>query len=347
MLNNITFGKMDFAKYPFLNETGDYVRRLNIKLEDFAQHDYQAIIERAEQRVFEAVLHGKVSGDFGEPDIEILSFPLALIIVKASGLEHLMLRYSYAEAMRVEKFLEEERKYIITNIFSKVLNIDLREVTSETLRENFDFLIHVTEYLKRAPSLNSLEWKLNNRVVDHGYVYLKIQDLVRLIREEIRRIIYIKLKELSVPALPSTIEESVKKIRTLSPPYVTFKESVEVSPENYPPCVKHILNLIQKGDNITHYGRFLLTTYLLSVGKSIDDVLTIYPKLPDFRESLTRYQVEHIAGLRGGRVRYKVPTCGTISTHNLCFKDIKLCNNIKSPLQFNKKYEKYKKGKIK
>jgi len=144
------------------------------------------------------------------------------------------------------------------------------------------------------------------------------------------------LKELTDPRLPESLQMVVQKVSAMSPPPVRLDEQVRVTPDRYPPCVIHALNMLQKGQNIPHYGRFLLTTYMVNIGKGVDEIMSLYPRAPDFDERITRYQVEHIAGLRGGRVKYRCPSCRTLVTHSFCLKK-KECDEIRNPLQFGLK----------
>ncbi|MEM3584426.1 MAG: DNA primase large subunit PriL [Nitrososphaerales archaeon] len=328
----IEFGLEDLAKYPFLKEAGDYIKCLSLSIDDLKQEDYQRVLERAKHRVIEAIQKNFISTEIEEPNLEILSFPLALIIVKAIGIDYFMHRYSLAESLRAEKLLEKEKKIIISNIFRSAFNVDLISIEHEF----FDFKISLIDYLLRATHFHKPEWKLINRVVEKGFVYVKTHELIRLMREEIRRIIYERMKNLSLPKIPENVKEIIDEI-IKELPSIPSKELQEFTPRMFPPCVMHVLDLLQKGQNVPHYGRFLLTSYLLGIGKSIDEVINIYPKAPDFSERLTRYQVEHIAGMRGGRKRYKTPSCRTLITHGLCFKDEILCDKIKNPIQFGRK----------
>ncbi|MCP8311208.1 MAG: DNA primase large subunit PriL [Candidatus Methylarchaceae archaeon HK01M] len=327
----IEFGLEDLAKYPFMKEAGDYVKKLSLRVEDLGQEDYRPAVERAKQRVMEAIQKNYISIEISEPIVELLSFPLALMLVKAMNVEYIIHRYSLAEAIRAESLLKEEKKSIISYIFKSTFNLEPISVKHEL----FDLKIKLIEYLKRATHFHEPEWKLINRVVDNGFVYLKTHELVRLIREEIRRTIYDRMKGVSLPSMPKNLKEAVHEISRVLPP--RSDKFQRVTPDKFPPCIIYTLDLIKKGQNLSHYGRFLLTTYLLSIGKSVDDIIDIYPRSPDFNERMTRYQVEHIAGMRGGRRRYKVPSCRTLATHGLCFKDKILCAKIRSPFQFGKK----------
>src|SRR5208337_4158510 len=68
-----------------------------------------------------------------------------------------------------------------------------------------------------------------------------------------------------------------------------------------------------------------------------DEIVSVFPKAPDFKQSITRYNVEHIAGLKGGRTRYTVPSCKTLQTNGFCFKDPIKCYEISSPLRYPSK----------
>ena len=259
-------------------------------------------MKRAEERVLEAIESAEVSGELEENKVvEIMSFPVALILVRATKQDHMMRRYALAEAKRVEYFLEHERKEdTIVEIFRSALGINLEHAR---MPGNIDFRILVADYLKRAGDFHRPEWKLVNRSVQNGKVYLTQHDLIRLIREEIQSLITERLRSVNMPKLPEEIEVKAKELITLLPPPKSPFSILSISPDNYPPCVKEALARLDRGENVPHYGRFLMSTYLLAVGKSVDDIMALFPKAPDFKPSITKYQVEHIAGIRGGKKR--------------------------------------------
>ncbi|MFN3621807.1 MAG: DNA primase [Nitrososphaerales archaeon] len=328
-------GTEDLAKYPFLEEAREHLSNLRVSLEELGRPDYAQALSRAKERLIQAYKTGIVSEEFTNSDKELLSFHVALLLVRLIGVEQLAAKFSLAEARRVESFLEHEgKKALVSYIFRVVSGIDPEEVQEVFGGVQYEYRIPVVEYLKRAVHLHSPEWKLVNRVVSGGFVYLTTHALIRLIREEIRSMIYSRIKSIPrptpTPPLQNAVEELRRIIKALTPIVQTT-----VRPTEYPPCVQHALELLQKGQNIPHYGRFLMTTYLLNIGKSVDEVVALFAKAPDFNERITRYQVEHIAGLRGGGTKYKPPSCRTLQTHTFCFKT-EACDDIKNPLQFGR-----------
>ncbi len=329
-------GLYDLAKYPFLPEAGEYVRNHGLSIEALARPDYQAVLERATQRVMEAARGKDPSEDVDEKDI--LSFALSIVLVKATKLDHLLSRFALTEALRVEKLLTKEKPWMIERIVEASTSIDVSQVNLEISGRLFEFNVAMSDYLKRAPKFSSDKWRLINQVVDGGFVFLTRHDLIRLFREEISKTIYERAKAVSVPRLPDMMQKIVSEIAQATPTPKRLESERGRKPEDYPPCVVHLLESQSKGENIPHFGRFFMATYLLTTGKTVDEVVEMHKTVPDFDERLARYQVEHIAGLRGGRTKYKVPTCRTVISHGMCYKHPIYCYNIKSPLQYPSKY---------
>ena len=327
------YGNDDLAKYTFMPEAGNYIRANEISITDLVSPVFKDVVNRAQERILEAIKTTKVSDRSGDNrDVEIMSFPVALMLVRSTNLNHLMERYSLAEAKRVESLLkQEDNGKIIEDIFQTFLRVKLEHTAVSSFP---GFRISMSDYVKRAVGFHKPEWKLVNRIVQNGKVYVSQTDLIRLIREEIQDLILQRLKATNVPKLPKELDAVVKNLIELTPPPRSSFTTLNIAPENYPPCVKESLRLLEKGENVPHYGRFLMATYLLAVGKTVDDIMGLFPKSPDFKKSVTQYQVEHIAGMKGGRTKYSVPSCKTLQTHSFCFKDPVKCYEISSPLQY-------------
>ena len=69
------FTKNDLAKYPFLKETAEYIKPLDLQIDDLASMGMDQVLKRAEERVNEAIIDRSVTRNLKNLDIEILSFP--------------------------------------------------------------------------------------------------------------------------------------------------------------------------------------------------------------------------------------------------------------------------------
>ena len=176
--------------------------------------------------------------------------------------------------------------------------------------------------------------------------YLDKKSIARIISQKAKHKIYEIIK--GIAEVPEFILEYSAKlldsgVLKIQPDEIRdeIKKRVE-NIESYPPCIRYLLSNIEAG--LPHSGRFTLVTFLHKIGYSIDDIVNLFRKTPDFNEKMTRYQVEHIVGLRGGRTEYMVPSCKKIKSYGFCFPD-ELCKGITHPMQYLKRI--LKKGKIK
>ena len=100
--------------------------------------------------------------------------------------------------------------------------------------------------------------------------------------------------------------------------------------------MKEIYDDAFKGENLAHASRFSIATFLISSNWNADQVQHLFSFAPDFNPKMTKYQVEHLAGLRGGRTKYKSPSCKWMRTFNICRED-ETCKGIINPLQWKTK----------
>ncbi|MEM3815330.1 MAG: DNA primase large subunit PriL [Candidatus Bathyarchaeia archaeon] len=331
----------DLAKYPFMPEAVDEVRKLDFRIEHLLEPDYRPVLERAEKRIIEALTTNppEVSYDpcaYSE-DIEMLSFPVAIVLVAALANDYIKRRYALAEARRAYSILRAEREEKIIEIAAR-FGWRIRVLNEQVGFTKFDFALNFIDYLKNATLFHEKEWKLVNRLVHNGEVYLSKQDVARLLQEEIRRYVESKI-DLSVSSkLPEEILRLVENLKQICSERI--KESpLETVPSGvindaFPPCMRELYGAIKAGRHVSHIGRFALTSFLVNIGMSPDAIIDLFRKLSDFNERITRYQIEHIAGERGSRTKYAPPKCDTLRTHGLCLGSDDLCRRVKHPLTY-------------
>ena len=335
---SIKLGTSDLAKYSFLNEASDYIRETHFEFEEFNRPEMKHVIDRAAERIEIEITKGLVYEKLDKYEIEILTFLVTLIIAKSIGSESILKKYSLFEAMRAEKYLTEDlrkernnerKRLLLFKIFEDLfkINVDLDS------KDNNLFKVRVTDYLTRAPNFHEEEWKLINRLVHNGYVYLDADETVRLIRSELTSLIYSRVKTMTLSNLPEYIKAKVDDLRTKLKPHYEYRR---YQPTHYPPCIKKALEMMNRGENLPHSARLMLATYMLAIGKSVDDIVILFHNAPDYNENITKYQVEHLAGNRGSHTKYSVPSCEKLRNENLCFATEE-CNGITNPIQFRSK----------
>ncbi len=202
-------------------------------------------------------------------------------------------------------------------------------------------MLNFTDYLRNTLHLKDDKWKLINRIVADGKVYLNHHDVARLLQEEVQRRIAKRLEESELPSFPEKILKTAERLTKIAKERIGAEEMEGfpkvVTQSAFPPCIVALYETVSKGRHLSHLGRFTLTSFLLNIGMTPEKVYELFKSSSDYNERLTRYQVEHIAGERGSRIRYKPPQCATLQTHGVCVNSDDLCRRIRHPLTYYKR----------
>ena len=314
------------------------MKSLDLRIENLENPQLRPILDRAEERIEEALQSNppEVSYHPRDEEIEIPSFPVAVMLAAASASDYVRRRYALAEARRAYRLLQEGDARTVMEV------AQLFAWRIEMLRRMrgggryYDFALDFADFLRNTRSLREKEWKLVNRFVLNGQVYLTRREGARLLQEEIRRHIEEKLDVDIRSKLPDSLVERVKNLKRRHAGQIgkaRFERYVgEVVEEAFPPCIRLLYEAAKTGRHLSHVGRFTLTSFLISIGMKPAEVVDIFRASSDFNERMTKYQVEHISGDRGSRTRYIPPTCETLRTHGLCPGEEDLCKGVRHPL---------------
>jgi DNA primase large subunit len=330
------FTERDIAKYPFVSKAAEYIKPLDIDIDELTSPDYIKILERAEDRIKEAILFNIVSKEWFNDAVEISSFPIAVMMVAAAADSFLKRRYALAEAKRVSVLLKDERDGIIMEIAER-FNWKIRSAKIHVDSLSYDFALYFTDFLKNVTVIQDKKWKLVNRLVSKGEVYLLKSETSRLLEEEVRRYIEGKL-DTKVGLLSQSITDRVDQLKRLfiekrgKIQFEEFPKGLIIAA--FPPCIKRSYDTIESGHSVSHISRFALTSFLIRIGMAVENVIDLFRSLSDFDERMTRYQVEHIAGGRGSRTKYIPPRCDMLRTHGVCPGMDEICKRVRHPLAY-------------
>jgi DNA primase large subunit len=336
-LETVRFTQNDLAKYPFLKETAAQLKKLGLKIEELVNPEMGQILNRAEERVENAILSVSV-GNKRENDVEIPSFPVAIMLAIATKNSFIKKRYALAEAKQAfSDMLSESRERIVAIAQDFDWNLERKRDSEMPL----EFALNFTDYLRNTTHLRDMKWKLVNRLLAHGKVYLNQHDVARLLQEEVQRRIEKRLEATELPDFPEKITGSAGRLLELAKEKFGQEEMdgfpKVISQSAFPPCIVALYEAASKGHHLSHVGRFTLTSFLVSIGMPSEKVNELFKSFSDYNERLTRYQIEHIAGERGSRTRYTPPQCATLQTHSVCVNKDALCRWVRHPLAYYKR----------
>jgi DNA primase large subunit len=316
------------ARFPFLKETSEFVRSSGVSLKDLLEGvAHEEARERGMARAVDALEEGEISDRpmaTGLEQIhEMLSYPIARMLVSCVPDPFLIKRYALAEGVTMKRRLEGEDLDTVVGVAEQ---LDVRVVLVEgSLR------IHFTDYLRFILWIRSGDWKLVNNEVFRGYVFLTKPRFCRVMQQALQD----RIEEEIPLEVNSSIVESLrphwKRLETM---VATWRERCkaedfgDVSIVKFPSCMKRLVAIAQAGENLPHTGRFALTSFLHFIGLSGEEIVNLFSESPDFDPSKSRYQIEHITGEISG-TEYTPPECSTMKSYGICFDPDRLCGHPK------------------
>lgn len=297
--------------------------------------------------------------DYQKDELNVYLYSVLKILLYVLNSKPIANRIANIFSKQTYKLLEDESDFNFYEV-CKDLNIKIQyydqpiqyKLTidkSITSSKKTHFSLHFIDYLKLASGLRNEERKLLHNALIGGQVYLRKKELARLLQEQVRKKLLIE--DNVDTASMEAFKENLLKISEIKDIYENIinewelkKEDFEYSfelqtyqgkdlKESFPPCVEEILRKVDEGQNIIHTERLFLVFYLHALQFSVDDIVTIFAKLPDFDRKKTEYQVE-FAKKKG----YSPHSCSTLKSLGLCMAK-KYQNKLCIEGYFSKKYD--------
>ena len=290
-----------------------------IKIND-GRYDYNTL---GVQRVRDAI-DGVYNITGPEPE-GIISYVMGYLICKKANNNALIAKYAYNEMERTQAICKHDPRQL-TKVFKLLCNM-VPDKKEERLVYDAEKQCDIKRVVWGMPVPSYLgllayhgrtdqTWKLVNRDVRHGHVYMSVTDWRRVSKNAIVNYIQSRIREVkSIPddiIVPDWIRQRYK-------PYKPSTNYVD------PPCIKNIQELLHNGQNVPHSGRVLLASYCIKTGKTDDDIQQMFVNGPKYNPQTTRKQIE-FTRKRG----YMPANCDKIKQSGLCCADC----GITSPLQY-------------
>ncbi len=351
---------IDYRLYPFLAKVDKIINRRwpGLKLIDLLVSDIGELRGSVLETIRYIVEKGRAPKPKATSEDEVLLFYVVIVAASLTNNRWLIDRIAIAYSKRAGEFLEKERPENLVLIANKIgikaffehgncPHIPLGFKRGVIQYRVLPFKITLKDYLKLAQRLaKDPKYSLVNQIVDKGYVYVDKDIFIRLIEEAFTQ--YIRSLYKPVREIPRELEELVSSINnivkeTRGEQVVQFTSTGEIivseelsgviDEEAFPPCIKVLIDEFRKGGNLSHHARFTLAAFLARIGMSVDDILELFKNAPDFNERIARYQIEHIAGLRGSRKKYMPYNCSTMKSLGICPLVDKDCG-VKNPVVY-------------
>lgn len=332
------------ARYPFLAASREAVEQADVDLASLIREN-EAVVSRATERVTGALREGSVGDPHRSTRVELLSYPVSRVLVSLVDERICIRKYARAEAERaISQFRDaheaathlKSAKREQLSLSDLLSEFDLASAISEEPGEDAGYRVTVGTYLTLISDLWGDEWALVNRTLADGEVFIASDELYVLLEEAISQRVARGLP-LTVPEeIAEPLEERVEEIRAVLADLDLTREIDTVVPDRFPPCMKALLDSIQKGEHLGHHSRFAITAFLASIGMSTDEIIELYMVNSSFGEEMTRYQTDHIRG-ETSPTEYTPPSCATMQSYGDCVNKNDICEdeiNESHPLNY-------------
>ncbi len=331
------------ARYPFLDAAREAVESADVDLAS-AITDEGPIVARAYDRVRGAI----EDGDIGEPHrstrVELLSYPVARVLVSLVDEPGLVECYARAEATTAfERFRAASEGAELRSVASNDLDMDdlLRELDlarrvergDSSDPDGRDVRVDVTAFLDLTGELGEEEWRLSRRALADGWVVVSHRELEALLQEAIRSRVADGLP-LSVPdPIADALTGEVEEIQSLLADVDRSWNIDAVEPDRFPPCVSALLERVRAGDSLPRHSRFSLVTFLATAGMETDAIVDTVVEGSSVSADELIEQVTHLREDEGASI-YPPPSCATMQAYGDCVNMDALCETIAHPMSY-------------
>jgi DNA primase large subunit len=311
-----------FAEYPFLPGAEALLAGETVSVRALLEEaTYSAARSLGRTRIRAAADDPRGARDLEElaradAGVRFLSFLYARIVLSAAPVPTTLRRWAVAEAKRS---------------YGRLASVPVDELQEVARRlgyalagANGGVAFPLVDYVRLATPIREAEFRLPRQELAGGTVFVRPVRAARLLQEAVRLrlAVPLPLAEDVVGLVRERERELLDEVAARMPLPVARGgvPGGALRPDRFPPCIRKMQRTLEHGENLSHSGRFCLAAFLHRAGADAETIVDAYRGAPDFDESITRYQVEHITQRDGGR-GYEPPECGTLRSHGLCVRE--------------------------
>jgi DNA primase large subunit len=352
-----------YARYPFFEGAREAVREAEISPAALVR-DGAPAVERGRERVERALMEGTVASE--EPrrwdtDTEVLSYPIARILVSLIDTPAAVDKYAVAEAATARERFDADfaadgdldtAGRARASLDEVLREFDLRETVRpergdpaksgrrrrSSSREPTHYWVGLGSYLDLVEAGWGGRWRLVNREVAAGEVRVTAADRSRLLEAAVERRVASGLPfevggSEGGDAITAALAPAVADLRELLNDHdAAGRTSVEaVVPALFPPCMRTLVQRARDDGDLPTTAEFSLTSFLVALGMDAADVRTLLDADGEAAERIGT-RVEYLAERDG--TQYPPPSCATMKAYGDCVDPDERCETISHPLSY-------------
>ena len=353
-----------YARYPFFEGAREAVREADLSPAALVRADAPAV-ERGRERVERALMSGTVASETPrrwDTDTEVLSYPIARILVSLLDTPAAVRKYAVAEAATARERFDADfaaddaldaAGRARASLDEVLREFDLADAVrpdpeatpgpgrrgrSGSGRRPTHYWVGLGPYLTLADAEWGRRWRLVNREVAAGEVRVRDDDLSRLLEAAVERRVASGLPfevrgSEGGDAIAEALSSAVADLREfLNDHDAAGRPSVEaVVPALFPPCMRTLVRRARNDADLPATAEFALTSFLVALGMDADDVTTLLDAEGEAADRIGT-RVAYLAERDG--TQYPPPSCATMQARGDCVDPDERCDTISHPLSY-------------
>ncbi|MFC6952411.1 DNA primase large subunit PriL [Halorubellus litoreus] len=331
------------ARYPFFESAREAVDDAAVDLGELVARGDAPAVDRAVERVTAALTEGDVGAPRRRTRTELLSYPVARVLVSLVDEPAVTRTYAQAEAATAVERIRADVTEHADLSYGSGGEVSLSGLLSEFGLDDAvepvpgedAYRVGVTAYLRLSSNLDGDAWRLNRRELADGEVPVERDELLVLLRQAIEDRVADGLP-LSVPdAIADALTDAVGRVEEVLADIDVAVDIDRVVPELFPPCMHALLERARDDEELPAHSWFSLCSFCAAIGMDAEDVLELLDVAEGEDPVLAqrvRYGLERVAGERG--VEYPLPSCETMDAYGDCVNKDDLCADVQHPLSY-------------
>jgi DNA primase large subunit len=334
------------AKYPFFAAAREAVADAAVSLPELVAADAPAV-ERGRERVERALMDGTVESESGgfpgdsayDVQAELLSYPIARILVSLLDSEPAIEKYAAAEAatavarVREDLATDDELRSVsapTVSLDDVLAEFDLADAVrpesprpasgAGSGRSPAHYWVDVGPYLRLTSPSWGPSWRLVNRALADGAVRVSREELLdaleAAVEERVREGLPFELA--AGEGIAAELEDGVADLKRLLSERSYAGPADVVAPDLFPPCMTNLIEKAERDVDLAPPESFALMAFLVGIGMTPDEVVAFCADTSLDAEGI-RYQTEYLKDDRG--TQYPPPTCETLANYGICHNE--------------------------
>ncbi len=320
----------NLARYPFLEAAREAVTESESSLEEIlGSEGRSAAVARAVERIERALAGDTVGHPRVDHEVELLSYPLARIIVSLVDDTRVTSRYVQAEAATaIERLTEDTERAAGNDLIDTDGLIDEFDLTLRT-RDTW-YEIAVLDFLSISGDLEGERWQLVNRQLGAGWVRIETDELQQILQAAISQRVGRDLPLVVPGEIAERLDGAIETITDAIGSVRLPSEFEVIDPGAFPPCMDNLLVRVRDEESLSASSRYALASFLTSLGLAPEEFnRVIEPPIPD---GLIRMG-DAVQGA-DGPTQFPPGICETMVAYGDCVNPDSLCEQIDHPIEY-------------